>query len=839
VSLFVGRKAQLHSTFTRLATPGPGVVLDVVGVHGIGKSMFLRELAVSAGDRGHLDPNRELLIYAPDLEELGWGIGFRDDYGGDAGASMLRETFDRSKQLMLQLSEGAPAHFFDTFRLECQLNRSFEPKLDLQNQLRVGRRSQFENVTLSIDLGEQIEREKQDRIRAAQQAVDDAFAAAWESYARTRQVLILVDQFEQIADDEIGHWLVRAACRLRNTVVVVARVPTGHHLGTGHSGRPPDRVVECSLAELSLDETARCLASRLDRAGLALGDGIVEVTHAFTGGHPGGVDIISRLLLEEAPRCVTGAELRRQLARLPEDRETWWAELIELILAAADSPLLADAVEAAAVVSSFDQRLMDALLAEPEEHTTRGAAAVGELRSRRLVQQIRTIGGTPTDRHRLHEFIRLSLDARVRTTAPAKWRELHERAATHYFELLRGWEDEPGAKAKAYGAWYRFEDLEWQMCKRQWLHHVGPITDHREVTRARFLLLFLEAFYWWGCYLPFEFNRRLLEDWDRIVVNWGAGTVHRQTIDDMRAKDQRFGDALTFFLDHYPTGSVKTGTTRWREIRSRLLRVRELCGLSRGGTLSQNEADLDDLRRANAYVELFLAHTHRFETPADADARGNYERATAYFRGVGEHWMTAWLLFEQADLALESGELSAALELVGEAAALVPEAVGPDGDWDYELLANLHRTRADVHWRQGRGGEAAMHYGEAIASAYWFQGVPHPPDEYTVELYHEMTQRCVERLVGDPAGEGGERPADLIARLRAVLPTPGAGDDDQLAALAVAGDQPGLVERLFPAAPTDADLHRDDSPFWDQWLEVRQKAPAPETSVRKLTSGDG
>src|SRR5262249_40081238 len=124
--------------------------------------------------------------------------------------------------------------------------------------------------------------------------------------------------------------------------------------------------------------------------------------------------------------------------------------------------------------------------------------------------------------NQMHEFIRLSVAAELRDTKHSKWEDLNSRAAQSFFRSLDQEETEYKYTAGGYGRWYKYERPEWQYLKREWLYHSGQLPGRRELVRARFTLVFLEAFWWWGCYHPFPFNHKLLEDWERTVAAWGS-----------------------------------------------------------------------------------------------------------------------------------------------------------------------------------------------------------------------------------------------------------------------------------------------------------------------------
>jgi hypothetical protein len=276
--------------------------------------------------------------------------------------------------------------------------------------------------------------------------------------------------------------------------------------------------------------------------------------------------------------------------------------------------------------------------------------------------------------------------------------------------------------------------------------------------------------------------------------------------------------------------------------------VASLCGPASGARVREDADKRRQLARAQAMIKVFLAHTRRFRDPADPAADSYYGEALRTFQKLPDEWVVAWLRFETADLALERDQVEQAVSLVGESAALTRqftladedesgddvEDLGLDddisGEWDYELLANLHRARADAHWMRGEVDQAASEYGRAVADAYWFQGQPHPPDPYTQRFYEEITTRAAERVLALVA-DGDARALQFAASVGA-MPWPGPAPD---AATALeAGRVADVRAALFPRGPDPAtELRDDDTPFMNEWrLRWRDRSdPAEELSV--------
>jgi hypothetical protein len=827
---FVGRSAEHAGALDALLGAAEGLVWDVVGVHGIGKTELLKQVRVSAERLARA--GRAVVVYEAEMAGQGLDEGFRGDHGSNA----LLATFAASRRLMLACAEKLSRrlkvdHIFADFMDICANEGKGADKFEREHMTAAG------STSHSWSDGDR------KRIRDFQATVDDAFVEAWTEFSQKRQVLVTLDTFEEVAENELGHWLVRTALRLPKTLTVVARVPSSTQLALGHP-----RVTPQHLPYFTVDQVEESLCKRV-RVDTFQKD-VAKVVHLHTDGHPGGVALIAELIKIHGVD-IDARTLRRLLDHLPADSAKQWGSVVDLIVEGVPDPLLPSAVQAASVALSFDEPLLADLLRASGKEGDIAGGALGVLGAYGLTQLIegRSADREDPPRFRLHEFIRLSLEHKLRTERFSEWVLLHQAAADHYSALLDN--DEQNG-AGSYGGWYRYERAKWQADKRQWLYHAGRLPGRRELTRAQFVLVFLEAFWWYSCYEPLGFERKLLDDWERATVGWAFGRT-----DPVLRADQELAEALEKFLDGYPTGYVKPPTARWDEMESNLLLVRDLCGLSPDAGLPKDDKDRSTMMRAQSMINVFLAHSYRFRDPADPSADYYYGQALQTFdHELKDEWMAAWLLFETGDLALERAQQAQrsqqpdqeAVQLrCADALSLVAKAAGrtladmteeepdeeaadesdlaeePDeeaaaaGDWDYELLANLHRVRADVHWLQDELTPAATEYGLAVAGAYWFHGIPHPPDSYTQRFYAEMTERAAERIVA-LAKSDREKAVAFASQLRDQVP----GSPVDAAAVLVESALPGLVAALFPSGPESPELERSRSPFLARWRRHRE-----------------
>jgi hypothetical protein len=344
---------------------------------------------------------------------------------------------------------------------------------------------------------------------------------------------------------------------------------------------------------------------------------------------------------------------------------------------------------------------------------------------------------------------------------------------------------------------------------REWLHHraladraPGFLDRQRRASRLQFLRVFLDGFWWWGCYVEFPFCTTLLEDWESTQQDVGW-------LEDVR-----------LILNRYPTGWRKDEAEPgvWADVRSALIAAREACGLSgRAGSLRT-----EDERHVRGLIDLFLAHASRYRRPIDeaerarlyVDAVRYYGEALLLFEADEDRWDGAWTLFERAELHGEHGAEDEALEDWNAAVTIVRDEEMDD----QELAANLHRTIADIEARRGNAAESLAAMGRAVARAYLFQNRPHPPDVYTQRFYEELLER-MGMLLRSLWSEADER------ALEPLLATPllATREQDRLSPAAVRATGPEAVLGLLPRAPHDDELGLEKSPFLTEWTELFER----------------
>ena len=596
------------------------------------------------------------------------------------------------------------------------------------------------------------------------------------------RLLLALDEFDRVPTGPLRTWVLELVKDLDSALVVVPRLP---------NAAPPDRAVDIPLGRLSRDEIREfaelCLPMH------ELSDWLIVRIDEATDGHPQAVCLAMELLQRfEAPEAAAAAA---ELGRLPPDIAERRAHMVERILGR-DGREAEQLLRDCAVMRKFDAAML-ARVVGPE-------ADLDRLRRYSFVEEA---ADARDGFFRLHPSVRRELAHQLEKLDRERFLRLHRLAAEQCAEWISEYEEEEDVdpSSLSYGSWYRYEDPSWQAAKREWLYHQTRASpsgkDERELGRLRFTRVFLDAFWWWGCYVDFPFCQALLEDWR------------------MTQADQDWTTAFTQLLDAYPPGYEKEKEAhdwredelpRWEAVRAALLEVREACGLNGDPRALEDP----ERRHTRALIDNFLAHAARYQSSDEAAysaAVARYDEAVVLFEADDDDWDTAWTRFERSELHLEHGRVDEARADWKRVAELVPVLE------DEELAANLHRLAADAHLRAGDVHAAFAAHGRAVLHAYLFQRRPHPPDEYTLAFYAEQVARALERLVEHASGGGdAARAAELLA---APFPgRPGLPSAADVEALCLKPDLQTLSAALFPDPPRVEELHRRSSQFLQRWV---------------------
>ncbi len=763
-----------ESLLSELAGSPGGVVWDVRGIAGAGKSVLLREMGRRAGRRD--------LVLQLDMQDY-----FTTFDRGEAAAGRARGPQAELRRFGLALSAVAGA-LLDQPAREAVLNG-------------IG-----EAVHAAGELsGAETESRAEGLIGPLGQRLNERIGARAAAGGR---VLLLADTFELAIGQPFGRWFSWLVESLDGAVVVIAR-RTGTSGTSGASGAPDVPVVPTArvleVGGLTADEVRHYLVRRLGAPGAAA----AAAVHEFTGGHALAVGLTADLAADIRRRgetCTVEA-LLTELSAQPPRQDVPDVPLGRLVSRLVDAtreqePAIGKGLDCLWVVRRFDYPLLKSMLAV-DDATSGGYRLAEHLVGYSFVEQ-RTMAGQAAGRYyAVHDHVReLCLGMLAGPDGDRKrLQALHRAAEEHYA-------DRTDRFLQGHEGWFRYEDLSWQALVREWLYHVSQLDRDGEANGRRGLLkLFLDAFLWWGFYIPFAFCEELLADWAEMAA------ARRDT--DTANRD--WGDWLREVYLLYPKGWRAEATRDdWQVIQRRLSAFLDDLGIADASQGSRH------MRHAGAVLHLFLGVAERSLNPHHPGAARHFQQSRDLYAADDARWNVAWVWFWEADTALRSGDAATAAAAAGTGWRALT-AMSEEGDEleDYELAANLHRVHADVAWLRGERGLALDLYARAALSAYRFQvavGDPDiaPVDEYTRAFMTEMHERAAARLAELHRAGEDDTAREACARIRRFfdpywrsVAEPGLADAAVVAALAQRPDGAAdVVTGLFPPPPAPADLHQ-------------------------------
>lgn len=360
--------------------------------------------------------------------------------------------------------------------------------------------------------------------------------------------------------------------------------------------------------------------------------------------------------------------------------------------------------------------------------------------------------------------------------------EIHRRVAGYYKHWVHSYEE---AQQQQTLCWYRFERPDWQDKKSRLLFHLSRLPE-RDRVRLSFARLYLDAFWWWGSYVRFEYCEQLVEDW--------AATYDHPD-------DRTWFEALAGFARSYPLGLEKRRGGGWSAVERVLLELRTLAGID--GELSGVAPG--EPRRLRAITGLFLGQARRYLADVER-AHAHYQEAEALLEEGGEWWDLAWALFDHADLDVELRHPNDAVDRWHRAVRITVDRE----IHDVELRSNLYRIEADVAWLRGEVDRAFSDHALATFYGYRFQASPHPPDVYTLTFYREMVTRTMSRIA-DLVTTGKTAEAEQAVALLSDFWAPywssvGRTPPVITAERLTADGLPALAADLFPPMPSERKL---------------------------------
>lgn len=608
------------------------------------------------------------------------------------------------------------------------------------------------------------------------------FVQGIDSLGEYSGTMLLIDEFEKLDGHPIQDWIVDMVAGLEKTIVVL----------TAWRDRDPPipDANDEDLRAFSIDEVSKYLVARLGRE---VTTELAERVHRFSAGLPQAVAMAVDLIERRGSSTGTGS-----LSDLVFDEGTpAVTTLLSTIVSESDS---ADAtlLREGRFARRIDKKLIHHLLfgTDPSEATDEQSDATS-LALKHLLEYsfVETYDADDVDgigRYRFHEYVSRAEAPKNDDTLDVDIERVHQKLAGFY-EMMRDKYEEKDEDKGSYLRWYKYEQPRWQAMTREWLYHTGRVgEDARRTARLELLQIFLEAFWWWGCYVHFDFIDKLLDDWERTQPDSEADWLAR----------------LREIQRSYPVGYRKLDQGDWQKVEIALRWIRTQSGVDGSVPLAEPDGASApeakralNLRRVRAFTSLFLAHSYRFRTGSQDRAVTRYEDALRYM--TFDDAAVAWTTFEFAELCLELNDLPGARTRMREAARRTLE-----GDEDWELRANLHRLRADIESQAG--GEAGVvldAMANAIERAFIFLLRPNPPDPYTVTFYQEMRERLADRLAWLLERDEAALTAALPSLLKRLAPLGAAQDTSLLIAGLRAGDHAStwpLLARI-PPVPSVAD----------------------------------
>jgi len=584
--------------------------------------------------------------------------------------------------------------------------------------------------------------------------------------------LLLVDDFHLLAGRPLGQWVAAWLAAIKGADVVVAHQ---EFVDVEDPGLP-SRAIRLRLGNLGREDVMAYLKSH---PGIGPNvDGIIDHVWEFTGGYPDALALVADLT--RGSDSHDGAvQLIEQLAALQGGRAAQLEALVSRILDMIhdEDEELRDTLYKVCVTRHFDMPLVELLMEVDESHAQ---TLIDRLMHYSFVH--RSTGEHPY--FAVSDFVRRLGENRL---GPARAQSTHAAAEQYYRMQIAGAVDEDES---AYQRWFHYEQPEFQAMERDWLYHLSRLTgSRRQAGRIGIAEIFLDAFWWWGSYIPFRFCEQILADWTDATPPGDS-------------EDRAWGAQLRTIYDRYPKGWRKEDTPaeQWTEVRLALRLLMDR------GRFRQARPHDKQARHIRGILDFYLADSERYVDPHSEEADELLDDAAEQFAALDDEWNAAWVEYYRADLAVARGQADLAISTATESAGCYPDL---DDD---ELVANLHRVCADARWQGREPGKALDAHARAVLHAYRFQ-VKDVQDDYTEEFQREMIDRAVERLVAwHDSAEGKEHAAlrSACARIRAFFDpywratgsSPLADAGLEVIRALEEGRRDEVAGMLFPALPT-------------------------------------
>jgi hypothetical protein len=407
-----------------------------------------------------------------------------------------------------------------------------------------------------------------------------------------------------------------------------------------------------------------------------------------------------------------------------------------------------------------------------------------------------------------------------------------------------------------YRGWFELEKPERQSLIANWIYQLARLDDRRRAAEE-LARIFLKAYWWWGCYLPFSFCDLLVELGGK-AVDWSSPPVG----DDLMV----IADAIQKLNKWYPRAgyfdnppAAEKARMDWRKTEKALHDIADQLNIpiedDDATTLSEAGAggtqpairQLKARREIAMFLHAFLADCQLcfFGEKAIGDAalrevERHSETALALAEELADDFNMPWIGAELSDAELDAAKerrrsptASGRTEAVGleEARARATKArtraeealrlarARDRADPDFENMSFCERLLGDIDWFEGSKDAAAQHYARAIHYAHCFEVWPDDhPDVYTWTFEREQRWRVSAPLL-ELADAGGDQTGlrTVCGHIAAFLGAdPGTAFRHVSEAAAASGErQPGFaVNGLFApyVLPPDSELTRGEGP---------------------------
>jgi Domain of unknown function (DUF4062) len=327
-----------------------------------------------------------------------------------------------------------------------------------------------------------------------------------------------------------------------------------------------------------------------------------------------------------------------------------------------------------------------------------------------------------------------------------------------------------GGTESGFTAWYRLEDLTWQDDVLTWLYVLPKVSP--ELARLALAGVYLDALWWWGCWVDFPLIQRLLT----------VARRERLVVDAWRGKT-RFLDLIEKIERDYPRGyrcDSAEYLPRWRLIERHLrglideLAPDPLAGPADAG-LTAREA-----RHVRMVLESFLAYSLQCQAADVTDAAElrrlkdealeSFQHAITLADQDGDWVFAGFTQADHGEALVSFGDLDVAEHVLADAQHRAEMFADDPKQLDFSSLGEVAGARARLALARGQLTRAFEEHGRAVH--YWYATMVHPwyyppgapaPNTVNCFAYRAVRDRCLADLKELARTEGRETAARMAA----------------------------------------------------------------------------